>query len=115
MPVGGTAAKRAVLLGGARIASARSRPTLPRATSKAATTLDIADMIAAEIEMHQTRDRGLAGGVAVELDPLDQRRGTVADADDRHADFRHPGPPDARRLINLLANGVYADRFNRAA
>ena len=31
------AAKRAVLLGGARIASARSRPTFPRAISNAAT------------------------------------------------------------------------------
>ncbi len=37
-PVSGTAAKTCVLLGSARIAAARSRPTLPAATSKAATT-----------------------------------------------------------------------------
>jgi hypothetical protein len=50
---------------------------------------DVADPIAAEIRMHQTGDRVLAGGGAVELDPLDQRRGAVADADDRHPDFCH--------------------------
>ena len=50
---------------------------------------DVADMVAAEIEMHQTGDRDLAGGAAVKLDPLDQRGGAIPDANDRHPDFRH--------------------------
>ena len=50
---------------------------------------DVADVIAAEIEMHQAWDRVVAGGAAVKLDPLDQRRRAVSDADDRHPDFCH--------------------------
>ena len=55
-PSGGTSAKRMVLLGSAQMASARSRPTLPASTSKAADELDVADVVAAQLDVHQARD-----------------------------------------------------------
>ena len=52
--------------------------------------IDIADMIAAELQMHQAGDRLLAFGAAIKFDPLDQRRGAIAHPDDRDPDFCHP-------------------------
>ena len=46
---------------------------LPLGDVKSGDAFDVADVIAAEIEMHQTRDRVVAGGAAVKLDALDQR------------------------------------------
>ena len=49
--------------------------------------LDVGDVVAAEIDVHQPR-YGLGGvGIAVVLDALDQRRGAVTDADDGDADL----------------------------
>src|SRR5205814_7465600 len=49
--------------------------------------LDIADVIAAEVDMHESRDRGLRRRVAVVVHALDQRRGAVAYPHDGHANF----------------------------
>src|SRR4051794_20608800 len=50
--------------------------------------LDISDMVAAEIEMHDARNRKGAGRVAIKFNALYQRRGTVADPDQRDPYFR---------------------------
>ena len=47
--------------------------------------LDVADVVAAQVHVHEA-GHGLVGvGVLVVLDALDERGGAVADADDRHA------------------------------
>src|SRR5207302_10412966 len=56
---------------------------------KSRDAFDVADVIAAELQMHQAGDRIAALGAAIELDPLDQRRGAITDADDRDPDFCH--------------------------
>ena len=48
--------------------------------------LDIADVIAAEVDVHEPGDEFVRRGVLVVLDALDERVGAVADADDRDAD-----------------------------
>jgi hypothetical protein len=48
---------------------------------------NIAHMVSAQIYMHQTRDSVCFGGIAVEMDTLHQRRGTVANANDRDTNF----------------------------
>ena len=45
---------------------------------------DVADVVAAEVDVHQAGDPGRRIRVAVVLDALHERRGTVADADDGH-------------------------------
>ncbi len=47
--------------------------------------LDVADVVAAEVHVHQARDELVVGRVLVVLDALEQRVGAVADADDRDA------------------------------
>ena len=49
--------------------------------------LDVADVVAAEVDVHEARDEGLGIGVLVVLDALEKRVGAVADADDRDPDF----------------------------
>ena len=49
--------------------------------------LDIADMIAAQVDMHQAGDLVVIFGVLVELDTLNQRGGAVAYADDCYTYF----------------------------
>ena len=49
--------------------------------------LDVADVVAAEIDVHQAGDELVVRGVAVVLDALHERRGAVADADDGDADL----------------------------
>ncbi len=51
--------------------------------------LDVADVVAAEVDVHEPRDGVGRVGVAVVLDALDERRGAVADADDGYADGTH--------------------------
>ena len=60
--------------------------------------IDVADMVTAELQMHQPGDRVAAFGAAVELDPLDQRRGAITRPDDRDPDFRHPNLLDISHL-----------------
>ena len=47
--------------------------------------LDVAHVVAAEVDVHQARDALRAVGVAVVVDALDEGRGAVADADDGDA------------------------------
>ena len=47
--------------------------------------LDVADVIAAEVDVHEAGDELVRGRVLVVLDALEQRIGAVADADDRDA------------------------------
>ena len=49
--------------------------------------LDVADVVAAEVDVHQARDLLVGIGVLVVLDALDEAVGAVADADDRDADL----------------------------
>ena len=115
-PVVGTSENRIVLLGSVKIASATSLPTLLASTSNAATTLDIADVVAAELDVHQAGDRIVRVGVLVVLQALDQGRGAVAQPHDRDANLTHAvrsflrSVADARRccptgavISNLLA------------
>ena len=54
--------------------------------------LDVADVVAAEVDVHQARDELVVGGVAVVVDALHERGGAVADADDGDADAPVLGP-----------------------
>ena len=49
--------------------------------------LDVADVVAAEVDVHQAGDLLGRVGVLVVLDALDEGVGAVADADDRDADL----------------------------
>lgn len=49
--------------------------------------LDVTDVVAAQVDVHQTRDFLLRVGVLVVLDALDEGVGAVADPDDRDADL----------------------------
>ena len=48
--------------------------------------LDVADVVAAEVDVHQAGDSLVRIGVAVELDALHEAARAVADAGDRDAD-----------------------------
>ena len=47
--------------------------------------LDVGDVVAAEVDVHEPRDEGVAVGVLVVLDALEEGVGAVADADDGDA------------------------------
>jgi hypothetical protein len=49
--------------------------------------LDVADVVAAQVDVHEAGDELIGVGVAVVLDALEQRIRAVADADDRDADL----------------------------
>jgi hypothetical protein len=49
--------------------------------------LDVADVVATQVDVHEARDRLGGVGVAVVLDALDERGGAVAHADDGDADL----------------------------
>ena len=51
--------------------------------------LDVADVVVAELHVHQAGDGAGRVGVLVVLDALDERRGAVADADDGDANRTH--------------------------
>ena len=57
--------------------------------------LDVADVVAAEVNVHQAGHGGVGIGVLVVLDSLHEGGGTVADADDGHA-----------HLVALVARGA---------
>ncbi len=54
--------------------------------------LDVADVVPAEVDVHQARDVFRRIGVAVVLDSLDERARAVAHPDDRHPDLVVDGP-----------------------
>ena len=49
--------------------------------------LDVADVVAAEVDVHEAGDEVVGRRVLVVLDALDERAGAVADPDDRDADL----------------------------
>ena len=88
-PVGGTSQILIVLFSLAPIASARSRPTFLRVDVEGGDELDVADVVVAELDVHQTGDALVGLRVAVVVHALDERAGAVADTDDRYADRGH--------------------------
>ena len=63
--------------------------------------LDVRDVIAAEVDMHQAGDALVRLGVLVVLDALEERVGAVADADDRDAHLVLP----ARAVLGAVGLG----------
>ena len=57
--------------------------------SMAADELDVADVVAAQVDVHQAGDAVALRGVPVVVDALHERRGAVAHADDRHTHLAH--------------------------
>ena len=80
---------------------------LVRAHVEGGRELDVADVIAAQVGVHQARNELVLCGAAVVLHALHQGRGAVAHADDGHSDFAahvfpaflpSPGPRSAHRV-----------------
>ena len=86
-PVGGTSVKTAVLLGGATMASARVLAHLVLVDVEGGDHLDVADVVAAQDQVHETRDELVFRGFPVFVDALDKGRRTVAQADDCYVDL----------------------------
>ena len=86
-PVGATSAKRWVLLGVRKDRLGHVAADLAPRDVKCAGYLDVADMIAAELDVHQAGDGLVALGVAIVADTLDERGGAVADTDDADPNF----------------------------
>ena len=61
--------------------------------------LDVADVVAAEVDVHQARDELVVGGVLVVRHALEERVGAVADADDRDADLVLAADGAVRRAV----------------
>ena len=55
--------------------------------------LDVADVVVAELDVHEPGHRARRVGVAVVVHALDEGRGAVADADDGDADGSHALSP----------------------
>ena len=77
-PVFFTSANLIVSFGCAHIASAMSTPTLPFDDVEGRNELDVADVVPAEIDVHETRDEVIVVGVLVVLDSLEERVRAVA-------------------------------------
>ena len=58
--------------------------------------LDVADVVAAEVDVHQARDEVVVVRVLVVVATLDEAARAVADADDGDADLAVAAPPGAR-------------------
>ena len=58
--------------------------------------LDVADVVAAEVDVHQPGDEVVLLGVLVVVAALDEAARAVADADDRDADLAVAAAPGAR-------------------
>jgi hypothetical protein len=102
MPSGGTSAILMVLFSLATIAST-GRADLLGVDVERGDELDVADVVAAELDVHEPGDGVGRVGVAVVLDALDERRGAVADADDGYADGTHG-------LLPLVSGAVIRSR-----
>ncbi len=88
-PSGGTSAILIVLFSDAAVASERSKPTFFASTSNAATNSTSRDVVVAELDVHEARDRAGGVGVAVVLDALDEGGGAVADSHDCYSYRTH--------------------------
>ena len=85
-PVCGTSAKLIVLFWPLTMACGEVLADLVGVDVEGRHELDVADVVAAEVDVHETRDELVVGGVAVVVDALHERGGAVADADDGDAD-----------------------------
>ena len=65
--------------------------------------LDVLDVIAAEVDVHQARDEVVLLGVLVVVAALDEAARAVADADDRDADLAVAAAPGAGPGVGRLA------------
>ena len=108
-PVFGTSANLYVSFGCAQIASERSLPTLSVDDVERGGELDVADVVAAEVHVHETGDELVLGGVLVVLDALEERVGAVADADDRDAHLSVRAPLAVAASVGL-GHGVLSVR-----
>jgi hypothetical protein len=81
----GVELQRVVLAGEDRLAEVLAH--LLGVDVKGGGELDVADVVAAQIDMHESRDGLLGVSVAVVVHPLNKGAGAVADADDRHPDL----------------------------
>src|SRR5437867_5004461 len=70
--------------------------------------LDVPDVVAAEVDVHQARDRLLGRGVAVVVHALNERGGAVAHPDDGDADL-----VVAAALVTVPAIGAHAPTSSR--
>jgi len=80
-------------------------PTLFLSMSKAATKLDVADVVAAEIDVHEAGDEVGLRRVLVVVAALDQAAGAVADAHDGDADLV---VPEGLRPLPIAVAGAFA-------
>ena len=89
MPVGGHVGEpdRVVRLGEDRLGDVLA--DLVRVDVERGNHRDVADVVAAELDVHQAGDRLVRVGVLVVLEALDEGRGTVAEPHDRDANFTH--------------------------
>ena len=62
--------------------------------------LDITDMVAAKVEMHDPGNSTVAGRFPVKFDALDQRRCAVPDPDQCDSHFCQKKPPRPRRSVD---------------
>ncbi len=100
----GTLANFIVLFWPAQIASPRSLPTFVGVDVERGGELDVADVVAAEVDVHEAGHALVGVGVAVVVDALHERGGAVADADDRDA-----------HLLGLVARGAVGWRLRRCS
>ena len=68
--------------------------------------LDVADVVAAEVDVHQAGDDVVPGSIAVVVHALDERAGAVADADDRDAHLAVVEVAAVEARSSVLAHGV---------
>jgi hypothetical protein len=76
----------------AQMALPRSVPTLAVVGVEGGHHLDVTDVVATELHVHQPGHLVGRVGVAVVLEALDERAGAVAHAGDRQSDFCHYMP-----------------------
>ena len=86
-PVFGTSENLIVSFGCAQMASDEVLADLVGGHVEGGGELDITDVIAAQVDVHEAGHEGVGRRVLVVLDALQQRVGAVADADDRDADL----------------------------
>jgi hypothetical protein len=67
--------------------------------------LDVADMVAAQVDVHQPWNEFVESSVAIVLNTLHQRRGAVADANDCHTNFFRHGMRDPFRGLRVDRKG----------
>ena len=65
--------------------------------------LEVADVVAAQVDVHQAGDEVSLPRVLVVMAPLDEAAGAVAHADDRHSDLAVGRPAAVRRAVSVAA------------